>query len=182
MPIADDGDIVRGLGFVALYAAYMEEAIDECATVLLEHDPAPPESLGRRPISQKVQYAQERLAQHEQLPDDLSHFPRLLDYIADLLDRRNEVIHGRISMAACKAQVTNFAQADPKGARGLLARSNFTSWPTSFLRRWGRSTAPRGFRFHGFGVARHVCDAYDGIQASSIDSSLGARAHTHPTT
>lgn len=96
MPIADDGDIVRGLGFVALYAAYMEEAVDECATVLLEHDPAPPDSLGRRPTSQKVQYAQERLAQHEQLPDELSNFPGLLHYIADLFDRRNEVIHGRI--------------------------------------------------------------------------------------
>lgn len=33
MPINDDGDIVRGLGFVTLYAAYMEEAIDQCRQV-----------------------------------------------------------------------------------------------------------------------------------------------------
>ncbi len=32
--IPDDGDIVRGLGFVALYAAYLEEQIDNLLTML----------------------------------------------------------------------------------------------------------------------------------------------------
>ncbi len=28
MPLQNDGDVVRGLGFVALYAAYLEEQVD----------------------------------------------------------------------------------------------------------------------------------------------------------
>lgn len=29
MTLVDDGDLIRGLGYVALYSAYLEEAIDE---------------------------------------------------------------------------------------------------------------------------------------------------------
>ena len=78
MPIDDDEDIVRGLGFVTLYAAYLEEAIDECRQVLMQRD------------------VQERLAQHMALPAELGRLPGLLDCIGELLERRNEVIHGRI--------------------------------------------------------------------------------------
>ena len=40
MTIKDDGDIARGLAFVTLYAAYMEEAIEECAFVPAAADSA----------------------------------------------------------------------------------------------------------------------------------------------
>ena len=41
MALVDDGDVIRGLGFVTLYAAYLEEAVDECVDVLLAADPEP---------------------------------------------------------------------------------------------------------------------------------------------
>lgn len=44
MSLTDDGDLIRGLGYVALYAAYLEEAI--CRSVT-SHDPTafdPPDS------------------------------------------------------------------------------------------------------------------------------------------
>lgn len=34
MHISDDGDIVRGLGFVTLYAAWVEEVVDNLLRIL----------------------------------------------------------------------------------------------------------------------------------------------------
>jgi len=96
MPIVDDGDIVRGLGFTTLYAAYMEEAIDECRVALMKRDPAPPKGIEKWPISRRVEYLQERLSQFLPLPQELAGLPTCLDFVSDLLERRNEVIHGRI--------------------------------------------------------------------------------------
>jgi hypothetical protein len=96
MPIANDGDIVRGLGYTTLYAAYMEEAVDGCRIALMERDPAPPNGIEKWPISRRIDYVQERLAKFAPLPQELTRLPSHLDYIRDLLERRNEVIHGRI--------------------------------------------------------------------------------------
>lgn len=96
MPMTNDGDIVRGLGFTTLYAAYMEEAIDECRVALMKRDPAPPKGIEKWPISRRVAYLHERLAQFIPLPQELAGLPSHLDYVSDLLERRNEVIHGRI--------------------------------------------------------------------------------------
>lgn len=96
MPLNDDGDIVRGLGFVTIYAAYMEEAVDECRQVLMRRDSEPPKRIERWPIGERVKYVRDRLATHAPLPDELAGLPHLLDYIDELLERRNEVIHRRI--------------------------------------------------------------------------------------
>jgi hypothetical protein len=96
MPITDDGDIVRGLGYVTLYSAYMEEAIDDCRDVLMKRDPAPPKGIEKLPISRRVEYVKERLAQFVPLPHELAGLPHFLDHIRDLLEKRNEIIHGRI--------------------------------------------------------------------------------------
>lgn len=89
----DDGDIVRGLGFVALYAAYLEEQIDNLLDALDQvesYDPAKQ----RWPISRKIKHAIDVI---ERL--DTSEFP---DYTKDLqtclelFEDRNELIHGRI--------------------------------------------------------------------------------------
>ena len=55
MPIANDGDIVRGLGDTTLYAAYMEEAIDECRVALMKRDPVPPKGIEKWGISKRVE-------------------------------------------------------------------------------------------------------------------------------
>lgn len=96
MTITDDGDIVRGLGYVTLYAAYMEEAIDECVNVFVAHDPAPPKNIDRFKISQRITYVRERVFDAHVFPNELSRFPQLLDQIGVLLELRNEVVHGRI--------------------------------------------------------------------------------------
>jgi hypothetical protein len=96
MALADDGDVIRGLGFVALYAAYLEEAVDGCVEVLLAADPQPDDSIHRQPISKKTRYCRRRLDELAPLSDELARLPDALDYVADLFEHRNEVVHGRI--------------------------------------------------------------------------------------
>jgi len=96
MAIVDDGDLVRGLGYVALYAAYLEEAVDECLAVLSMGDSAELEKLMRRPSSLKVEWLQKQISDLEPLSKELAQFPAVLDAVALLLEERNSVIHGRV--------------------------------------------------------------------------------------
>lgn len=96
MALIDDGDLIRGLGFVALYAAYLEEAVDECLSVVVARNPAADNRLYRRPTSQKIKYIQQQLQKLGPLSDELAKFPMILNAIGDLLEERNLVIHGRV--------------------------------------------------------------------------------------
>lgn len=93
MPLHRDGDVVRGLGFVALYAAYLEEQLDNLLFMLQPIEPFP-ESEQRWPTSRKIEKAK-RLVRvlvfecRDALLADLDASKKLLDW-------RNEVIHGRI--------------------------------------------------------------------------------------
>lgn len=93
--LIDNGDIVRALGYLALYAAYTEEAIDECISTLIKHDPKPPKNLQKYPFSQKIEYIKQQI-ELKPLTQELQHFPKLLDYLTDLFKERNLIIHGRI--------------------------------------------------------------------------------------
>ena len=39
MQLRNDGDPVKALGYLVLYAAYVEEAIDECIDVFRQYNP-----------------------------------------------------------------------------------------------------------------------------------------------
>jgi hypothetical protein len=93
MSLPNDGDVVRGLGFVALYAAYLEEQIDDLLFMLQPIEPFL-ESEQRWPTSQKIGKAKRLVAllvfeYRDTLIDDL-------DASKQLLECRNYVIHGRI--------------------------------------------------------------------------------------
>lgn len=93
MPLPRDNDIVRALGFVALYAAYLEEQIDNLLFILQPVE-AFPENEQRWPTSKKFEKAKRLLAglsfeYRDALLGDL-------DKCKELLEWRNEVIHGRI--------------------------------------------------------------------------------------
>lgn len=96
MKLQNDGDIVHGLGFVALYAAYMEEAIDECLELFKQNDTSHPKNIDKQPTSKKIEYIESRVAVQGDLPQELASFPHLMSHCKDLLLHRNEVIHGRI--------------------------------------------------------------------------------------
>ena len=93
MPLPKDNDVIRGLGFVALYAAYLEEQIDNLLFMLEPVEPFP-ENEQRWPTSQKIDKAKRLIAKlsfgyRDELVGDL-------DVCKELLKLRNEVIHGRI--------------------------------------------------------------------------------------
>ena len=91
MPLQRDEDVVRGLGFVALYAAYLEEQVDNLL-FMLQPIESFPESEQRWPTSRKIEKAKRLVLTlvfeyRDALLADL-------DASTQLLDWRNEVIHG----------------------------------------------------------------------------------------
>lgn len=88
-----DGDIVRGLGFVSLFAAYLEEQIENLRSMLCAIE-AVTERESKWPISRKIDKIKTILQNF-----DFETRDELLASLAaceQLFDRRNEVIHGRI--------------------------------------------------------------------------------------
>ncbi len=95
MPPKNDGDLVRGLGFVTLYAAYLEEQIDNLLFMLQAS-----ESTHKKVRCQCLTITQ-KIKEASRLVDTLSFKSRdkLIDNLAatkKLFERRNEVVHGRI--------------------------------------------------------------------------------------
>ena len=93
MALEYDGDVVRGLGFVALYSAYLEEQIDNLLVMLQVVEPFP-EDEQRWPISRRIEKAKRLVSRlqfeyRDALLTDLDASKRLFDF-------RNEIIHGRI--------------------------------------------------------------------------------------
>lgn len=91
--IEDDGDIVRGLGFVALYAAYLEEQVENLLVMLAIVDPYD-ETKQRWPVSKKIKHVIKVI---DRL--DTEEFPALatdLRTCLELFEGRNMLIHGRI--------------------------------------------------------------------------------------
>jgi hypothetical protein len=93
MVVVDDGDIIRGLGFVALYSAYLEEALDECLEALgLDADASV--KLLRLPASSKVKFCIDQTAKLGL--DQVLAVAEAFQRSGDLLESRNDVVHGRI--------------------------------------------------------------------------------------
>lgn len=96
MPLVDDKDIVRAIGYVTIYTSYVEEAIDECLKILKSRDPLPPKKLDYFPSSQKIEYLRAQIEKIGSLPTELSSFSDVLNHAEDLIERRNEYVHGRL--------------------------------------------------------------------------------------
>jgi hypothetical protein len=90
--LQDDGDIIRGLGFVALYAAYLEEHIDNLLQML---DPVwPYDQKKKRSISEKIKHARKVVKRLD--GQKFSDLVKDLGTCIGLFEDRNEIIHGRI--------------------------------------------------------------------------------------
>ena len=86
----DDGDIVRGLGFVTLYASYLEEQIEDLVDVLNVYK----EYNGGWQISNKIKHAIAILNEFDE-----NQFNDLISDLStsrQLFKDRNKVVHGRI--------------------------------------------------------------------------------------
>jgi hypothetical protein len=96
MPLKDDGDLIRGLGYVALYAAYLEETIEDIffAVVKMEKERNP--KMDFWPISQKLKYVDKKMKEWPNLSSELEEFCSYTEQLLSLLENRNILIHGRI--------------------------------------------------------------------------------------
>jgi hypothetical protein len=91
--IENDGDIIRGLGFVTLYSAYLEEQIDNLLEMLNTIE-AYDSKKQRWKISIKIKHAKEIIDRLD--GDGISEFGADLITSLELFEERNEVVHGRI--------------------------------------------------------------------------------------
>lgn len=98
--VQDDGDIVRGLGFVSMYSAWAEEDVDDILRLL-----SPIRVFGKKiqcwPISRKLEHAAEIIEGMES--NILGELSVALIEGIKLFGERNEVIHGRIYAGFDKA-------------------------------------------------------------------------------
>ena len=106
MALESDGDVVRGLGFVTLYSAYLEEEIDNLLQLLESIDSSPTQHL-RWPISRRLKKAKKLVTSLR--AEELSELLADLDACGDLFERRNELVHGRI--------YSNYGRGDEENAQ-----------------------------------------------------------------
>ena len=93
MVVVDDGDIIRGLGYVALYSAYLEEALDECLEAY-GLDVEASVKVFKKPASAKVKYCVEQAT--KLAIDQVAPVAEAFQRSGELFERRNDVVHGRI--------------------------------------------------------------------------------------
>lgn len=98
--VQDDGDIVRGLGLVSMYSAWVEEDVDDILRLLSPIQPFN-EAVQCWPISRKLKHAAKIVEGLES--ECLKDLPAALRDGLDLFNLRNEVIHGRIFAGFDKA-------------------------------------------------------------------------------
>lgn len=96
MSMHDDGDEVRGLGFVALYTAYLEEQIDACVAALESIDPTKTQKVSSKPASVKVKYCIDVLSSLKSEEREVERLLGAFQASLELLEARNDVVHGRI--------------------------------------------------------------------------------------
>lgn len=90
---AFDGDLIRPLGFVTLYAAYAEGELDELIESLMRNDQYG-DSMRQWTIGRKLNHALELTRSHS--ADCLHELESILLSAKDLFKRRNELVHGRL--------------------------------------------------------------------------------------
>jgi hypothetical protein len=86
----DDGDIVRGLGFVTLHASYLEEQIESLIALLDVHK----KYSGGWQISGKIKHAKSVVSDLDS--ERFSGLIADLDTCLQIFEDRNALVHGRI--------------------------------------------------------------------------------------
>jgi hypothetical protein len=89
----NDGDIIKGLGFVTLYSAYMEEMIDDFLFLMNDKEEYN-KSEQRWPVSRKLKKAKSILGKGYFGNQDI--LISNLCLASELFEKRNEFVHGRI--------------------------------------------------------------------------------------
>ena len=76
MSIKNDRDLIRAVGYVAIYSAYVEEAIEEIITEMQRLDATIEEKIFRQQISQQIKFIKKWCIDHQLLGGQLVGFDR----------------------------------------------------------------------------------------------------------
>ena len=76
MSIKNDRDLIRAVGYVAIYSAYVEEAIVEIITDMQRLDATIEEKIFRQQISQQIKFIKKWCIDHQLLGGQLVGFDR----------------------------------------------------------------------------------------------------------
>jgi hypothetical protein len=140
--IPDDGDIVRGLGFVSMYSARVEDDIDNLLCVTAPIEPFD-EKKQRWPISKKLEHAAKLV---ESLgSSELDELPDALRYGLSLFERRNEIIHGRIYASFEKTDFLKSGRANV--STRAISSAELYELANEFFNYRGHLIGPKLFRF-----------------------------------
>jgi hypothetical protein len=93
MPLNDDRDVVRALGYVTIHSTWVEEDVDELLRVLQPLRPFD-EAIRQQPIVRRLAHAAGLVRQLD--APELFGLPEALDHARQLFERRDAVIHGRL--------------------------------------------------------------------------------------
>lgn len=93
--IRDDGDVIKGLGYLALYGAYLEEAIDGVLEALLSCGVPHENGIERAMTSRKIKFCRSGISGLVEKNEEMAALDAGLDHASRLFDRRNDLIHGR---------------------------------------------------------------------------------------
>jgi hypothetical protein len=96
MTLVDDGDLVRGIGYVTLYAGYLEESIEHAFVAVAAIEKDTRAEMQRWPISRKLDYIERAIGNWTSLPNELLRFLKSICGVKELLEERNLYIHGRV--------------------------------------------------------------------------------------
>ena len=96
MPLVDDGDVVKALGFVAMCCAHLEGEVTNCLRMLIGHDSHVKPSLKRQPISVQIKAIVKSIKRHAPMSQEMQRTVGSFRIVQALLDERNDLLHGRI--------------------------------------------------------------------------------------
>jgi hypothetical protein len=94
--LEDDGDFIRGLGYVTMYSAWTENDVDDMLCQL-DSIKSFDENKQAWPISRKLKHAAKLVRKLDCV--ELNELPDTLEKGIELFNKRNLFIHGTISLA-----------------------------------------------------------------------------------
>ena len=141
MALEDDGDIVRGLGFVSMYAAWLEDDVDEILHLLNPIEPFD-EKAQRQQTSSKIKIAARLIKKIE--TNEISGLSEEIKNLKALLERRNGLIHGRVFQGVDRKDYVKSGRPDvPLRA---VSSAEMYSLANDLWNARGRLIGPQAFR------------------------------------
>lgn len=96
MTLSDDGDLIRGLGYVTLYSAYLEDAIDGVFQEVLRVNGESRNEGEGLSTSHKLRHIEDSIKSWSGVSEGLSRFVDVIAELKRLLEETDAAVHARV--------------------------------------------------------------------------------------